>query len=149
MRQRFDVSRYSGGFSDLRARSGLRQDCQNNTDGDHGTADDLQRRGEFGKDEEGRNCTQDTDDLARPDGAKWVCSPPMRTPADQQRLWGGLQEGTLQVIGTDHCGFFYDGTKAIEYEGQPVRIPGKELGAADFSKIPNGLPMVGDRLPIL
>jgi dihydropyrimidinase len=35
------------------------------------------------------------------------------------------------------------------YEGQPVAIPGKELGAKDFTKIPNGLPAVGDRLPIL
>ena len=35
------------------------------------------------------------------------------------------------------------------YEGRPVAIPGKELGAGDFTKIPNGLPAVGDRLPIL
>ena len=35
------------------------------------------------------------------------------------------------------------------YEGQPVAIPGKELGKDDFTKIPNGLPGVGDRLPIL
>ncbi len=35
------------------------------------------------------------------------------------------------------------------YEGQPVAIPGKELGQGDFTKIPNGLPGVGDRLPIL
>ena len=35
------------------------------------------------------------------------------------------------------------------YEGKEVAIPGKELGADDFTKIPNGLPAVGDRLPIL
>ncbi len=35
------------------------------------------------------------------------------------------------------------------YEGQPVAIPGKELGKGDFTKIPNGLPGVGDRMPIL
>jgi dihydropyrimidinase len=35
------------------------------------------------------------------------------------------------------------------YEGRPVAIPGKELGANDFTKIPNGLPGVGDRLPVL
>jgi dihydropyrimidinase len=89
------------------------------------------------------------DDLRRPDGAKWICSPPMRTQADNERLWQGLSDGTIQVLSTDHCSFFYDGTKAIEYEGQAVAIPGKELGAHDFNKIPNGLPGVGDRLPIL
>ncbi|NPA26808.1 MAG: dihydropyrimidinase [Chloroflexi bacterium] len=87
--------------------------------------------------------------LARPDGAKWVCSPPMRTRADNQRLWQGLAQSTLQTIGTDHCPFFYDGTKPIEYEGQLVAIPGKELGKDDFTKIPNGVPGVGDRLPVI
>lgn len=87
--------------------------------------------------------------MRRPDGAKWVCSPPMRTEPDQQRLWAGLAEGTMQVVATDHCAFFFDGRQPIQYEGQPVAIPGKELGQADFSKIPNGLPGVGDRLPIL
>ncbi|MGA2490197.1 MAG: dihydropyrimidinase [Anaerolineales bacterium] len=88
-------------------------------------------------------------DLRRPDGAKWVCSPPMRTKTDNARLWEGLAEGTLQTIGTDHCPFFFDGTKPILYEGQPVAIPGKELGREDFTKIPNGLPGAGDRMPVL
>ena len=87
--------------------------------------------------------------LQRPDGAKWICSPPMRTPHDNERLWQGLADGSLQVIGTDHCPFFYDGRRPIVYEGQEIAIPGKELGAGDFTKIPNGLPAVGDRLPIL
>ncbi|MFZ6027806.1 MAG: dihydropyrimidinase [Chloroflexota bacterium] len=89
------------------------------------------------------------EDLRRPDGAKWVCSPPVRTAADNARLWEGLADGTLQTIGTDHCPFFYDGTRTILYEGEEVAIPGKELGKDDFTKIPNGLPGVGDRLPIL
>jgi dihydropyrimidinase len=89
------------------------------------------------------------DDLRRPDGAKWICSPPMRTSADNARLWEGLSDGTIQTIGTDHCPFFFDGTKPIIYEGAPVAIPGKELGRDDFTKIPNGLPGVGDRLPVL
>jgi dihydropyrimidinase len=89
------------------------------------------------------------EDLRKPDGAKWVCSPPMRTKVDNARLWQGLANGTLQTIGTDHCPFFFDGTKPIVYEGQPVAIPGKELGREDFTKIPNGLPGVGDRLPVL
>lgn len=89
------------------------------------------------------------DHLRRPDGAKWICSPPMRTQKDNQRLWEGLADGTIQTIGTDHCPFFYNGTKPILYEGRRVIIPGKELGATDFTKIPNGLPGVGDRLPIM
>ena len=88
-------------------------------------------------------------ELLRPDGAKWVCSPPVRTPADQQRLWQGLTDSTIQVVATDHCAFFYDGSRPILYEGQPVAIPGKELGRDDFTRIPNGLPGVGDRLPVL
>jgi len=89
------------------------------------------------------------EDLKRPDGAKWICSPPMRTADDNQRIWKGLENGEIQTVGTDHCPFFYDGTTAIEYEGQKVKIPGKELGKNDFTKIPNGLPGVGDRMPIL
>ncbi len=83
------------------------------------------------------------------DAAKWVCSPPIRKSEDQQRLWQGLQNGTIQTIATDHCPFFYDGRKPIQYEGVSVAIPGKELGKGNFIKIPNGLPGVGDRLPVL
>jgi dihydropyrimidinase len=89
------------------------------------------------------------DDLQRPDGAKWICSPPVRTERDNARLWEGLADGVIQSMGTDHCAFFYDGTKPIVYEGEEIAIPGKELGADDFTKIPNGLPGVGDRMPIL
>lgn len=89
------------------------------------------------------------DHLRRPDGAKWVCSPPMRSAQDNQRLWEGLTQGIIQTLGTDHCSFFYNGNQEIMYEGKPVAIPGKELGKDDFTKIPNGLPGVGDRLPIM
>ena len=88
-------------------------------------------------------------DLAGPNGAKYVCSPPLRSQPDNEALWSGLTTRAFQAIGTDHCSFFLDGTHPIVYEGKPVAIPGKELGADDFTKIPNGLPMVGDRLPIL
>lgn len=101
----------------------------------------------------GETCPQylffTVDHLRRPDGAKWVCSPPMRTEKDNARLWEGLHAGFLQTIGTDHCPFFFDGTKPIIYEGREIAIPGKELGRDDFTKIPNGLPAVGDRLPVL
>jgi dihydropyrimidinase len=89
------------------------------------------------------------EELKRPDGAKWVCSPPMRTRADDERLWQGLADGIIQTVGTDHCPFFYDGTKPILYEGHEIAIPGKEVGRKDFTKIPNGLPGVQDRLPVL
>lgn len=89
------------------------------------------------------------DELKRPDGAKWVCSPPMRSAADGARLWEGLQQGSIQTIATDHCPFFFDGTQPILYEGKLVAIPGKELGRDDFTRIPNGLPGVGDRMPVL
>lgn len=88
-------------------------------------------------------------DLEREDAAKWICSPPLRSERDQNRLWEGLQKEEIQVISTDHCPFFFKGDHAIQYEGEPIRIPGKELGRDDFTKIPNGLPGVGDRLPIL
>lgn len=88
-------------------------------------------------------------DLERPDGSKWICSPPVRTKEDQQRLWRGLEGKTLQVLGTDHCPFFYDGSQPISYEGEKIAIPGKELGRDDFTKIPNGLPAVGDRLAVM
>lgn len=87
--------------------------------------------------------------LKRPDGSKWICSPPMRSRKDNERLWHGLSDGTIQTIGTDHCPFFFNGTKPITYEGEKIAIPGKELGRDDFTKIPNGLPTVGDRLPII
>jgi dihydropyrimidinase len=89
------------------------------------------------------------DHLRRPDGAKWVCSPPMRSEEDNTGLWQAIADGTLQTIGTDHCPFFFDGSQPIQYEGRAVAIPGKELGKDDFTKIPNGVPGVGDRLPIL
>jgi dihydropyrimidinase len=118
-----------------------------------GEVDQLRYAREQGVRIMGETCPQylffNIDHLRRPDGSKWICSPPMRTPKDNDRLWEGLREGTIQVIGTDHCPFFFDGTTPILYEDQPVAIPGKELGKDDFTKIPNGLPGVGDRLPVL
>jgi dihydropyrimidinase len=118
-----------------------------------GEVDMLRYAREHGVQVMGETCPQylffTIDELRKPDGAKWVCSPPMRTEKDNARLWQGVQNGILQTIGTDHCAFFFDGAKPILYEGQQVMIPGKELGRDDFTKIPNGLPGVGDRLPIL
>jgi dihydropyrimidinase len=84
------------------------------------------------------------DDLARPgfEGAKWVCSPPFREPSDQEALWQAVAANDLQVISTDHCDFWYEG-------GTDGRPAGKELGKGDFSKIPNGVPGIEDRMMVL
>jgi dihydropyrimidinase len=77
------------------------------------------------------------DDMARPgfEGAKFVCSPPLRPADHQEDLWKGLQAGDLQLVATDHAPF--------NYKGQ------KDLGTGDFSKIPNGLPSVEDRYTLI
>jgi dihydropyrimidinase len=77
------------------------------------------------------------DDMAKPgfEGAKYVCSPPLRTADHQQDLWTGLRGGDLSVVSTDHAPFNYTGQK--------------DLGKDDFSKIPNGLPSVEDRFTLL
>jgi dihydropyrimidinase len=69
------------------------------------------------------------------DGAKFVCSPPLRTADHQDDLWNGLVKDDLQIVSTDHCPF--------DFHGQ------KELGRDDFRKIPNGLPGVEDRVDLL
>jgi dihydropyrimidinase len=69
------------------------------------------------------------------EGAKFVCSPPLRTKDHQPELWTGLVKDDLQVVSTDHCPF--------DFHGQ------KDLGKGDFRKIPNGLPGVEDRLDLL
>ena len=118
-----------------------------------GEADQLAYAREHDVHVMGETCPQylffNEENLRQPDGAKWVCSPPMRSREDNATLWAALSANRLQTIGTDHCPFFFDGRQAIEYEGKMVAIPGKELGKDDFTKIPNGLPMVGDRLPLL
>jgi dihydropyrimidinase len=77
------------------------------------------------------------DDMGRPgfEGAKFVCSPPLRTADHQEELWKGLQGDDLQVVSTDHAPFNFVGQK--------------DLGKDDFSKIPNGLPAVEDRFTLL
>ncbi len=92
------------------------------------------------------------DDLRREDGAKFVCSPPVRAKQDQARLWQALENGEIQVLATDHCPFYFNGNQSIRYEDEDIAIPGKELGTIpgkeDFTLIPNGLPGLGDRLPV-
>lgn len=84
------------------------------------------------------------EDLAREgfEGAKWVCSPPYREKSDQEALWRGVADNSLQVISTDHCPFWFEG-------GRDGRPGGKELGRNSFAAIPNGCPGIEDRMVIL
>ncbi len=68
-------------------------------------------------------------------GAKFVCSPPLRTKDHAVELWNALKRDDLQVVGTDHCPF--------DFHGQ------KEMGRGDFRKIPNGLPGVEERVDLM
>lgn len=70
----------------------------------------------------------------RPDGELWVCSPPIRSHADQQALWQALGEGVLDLVSTDHNCFNSE---------QKFRFRG------DFRRVPNGLPGVELRLPAM
>jgi len=99
------------------------------------------------------------------EGAKYVCSPPIRTTHDQGILWEAVQDGTLQVVSTDHCDFWYEGSvgpfqewaaahnggdwHTYEAQDPTYRRPGKELGKGNFAKIPNGLPGIEDRLMVM
>ncbi|RLE19600.1 MAG: dihydropyrimidinase [Acidobacteria bacterium] len=69
------------------------------------------------------------------EAAKWVLSPPLRKLDDQNALWAGLANGTLDTVGTDHCPFFFESQKT--------------LGKERFDRIPNGAPGIEDRLELL
>lgn len=73
------------------------------------------------------------------EGAKCICSPPPRDKENQQVIWNGLASGVFQVFSSDHAPFRYDDPK-----GKMVK--GKE---ASFAKIPNGIPGIETRLPLL
>ncbi len=77
------------------------------------------------------------DDLAREgfEGAKFVCSPPLRAEHNHIDLWRGLRTDDLSVVSTDHCPFCFKEQK--------------ELGIGDFSKIPNGMPGVEHRFDLI
>jgi len=68
------------------------------------------------------------------DGAKWVMSPPLREKKDQTALWAGINQGLIQVVGTDHCPFTWEQ---------------KQRGKDDFSKIPNGHPAIEHRIEFM
>lgn len=83
----------------------------------------------------------EANDLSREnwEGAKFVCSPPPRDTVEQQNCWRGLQTGLFDLFSSDHCPFRYD-------DDQGKRNP---AGLRSFRHIPNGIPGIETRLPIL
>jgi dihydropyrimidinase len=73
------------------------------------------------------------------EGAKYVCSPPPRDTASQQACWEGLQQKVFSLFSSDHCPFRYD-------DPQGKLVP---KGRTSFRWVPNGIPGVETRLPIL
>ena len=69
------------------------------------------------------------------EGSKFVMSPPIRDKSNQDVLWNALRQGLINTVGTDHAPF--------DFETQ------KPMGLADFTKIPNGIPSIEDRISLL
>ncbi len=69
------------------------------------------------------------------DGLKYIMSPPLRTQEDCDALWEGIDDGSIQVVATDHCPFNYSKEK--------------QMGKDDFTCCPNGAPGVEERFSIL
>jgi dihydropyrimidinase len=74
------------------------------------------------------------------EGAKFVCSPPLRSDIDCSALWDGLISADLSVVGTDHCPFFFEGQKDLGLA--PDDYP-------PFARIPGGLPGIESRLALV
>ncbi len=68
------------------------------------------------------------------EGAKWIFSPPLRKPKDQEALWHGMNQNIIHTVATDHC---------------PFCMKQKEIGQNDFSKIPNGAPGIENRFELM
>jgi len=73
------------------------------------------------------------------EGAKFVCSPPPRDKAAQEECWRGIETGVFDLFSSDHCPFKYDDERGKKFP------KGKE----SFRHIPNGIPGVETRMPIL
>lgn len=95
----------------------------------------------------GETCTQyislTADDLKGLDmdesGGKYVCSPPPRDHASWEAIWEGIRGGVFQTFSSDHCPFYYEGA-----EGKL-----NPKARSSFKWVPNGIPGVENRLPIL
>ena len=93
------------------------------------------------------------DDLQGPDfaGAKAVCSPALRAKGENDKVWRRILDGTLDIVSSDHCGFSFATAKRAPGSG------GYGMGSANlradgtpaFNAIPNGVPGIETRLPVL
>ncbi|THV24189.1 dihydropyrimidinase [Peteryoungia ipomoeae] len=107
--------------------------------------EEIRRARQRGQKIAGETCPQylmltaDDLDLDGLDGAKYVCSPPPRDKASQDACWEGLEQGVFDLFSSDHCPFRFD-----DPEGKL-----NEKGKRHFRWIPNGIPGVATRLPIL
>jgi dihydropyrimidinase len=82
--------------------------------------------------------TADVLDKPGVEGAKWMCSPPQRTPADQVALWAGLAVRDMQVVSSDHAPYRFDASGKLSAGPNPR-----------FDQIANGLPGLETRLPLM
>ena len=80
------------------------------------------------------------DDIDKPglEGAKWMCSPPLRTSSDQAALWQALANDDIQVVSSDHAPYRFDASGKLNAGPNPT-----------FKQIANGLPGLEVRLPLL
>lgn len=107
--------------------------------------EEIRRARQRGQKIAGETCPQylmltaDDLDLEGLDGAKYVCSPPPRDKASQDACWEGIEQGVFDLFSSDHCPFRFD-----DPEGKL-----NEKGKRHFRWIPNGIPGVATRLPIL
>ena len=83
------------------------------------------------------NLGAQSDEWGAFEGAKWVCSTPLRSKAEghQHHMWQALRTNDIQMVSTDHCPFCMKGQK--------------DMGLADFSKIPNGIGSVEHRMDLM
>ena len=68
------------------------------------------------------------------EGAKYIMSPPLRDKRNHKPLWDALAMGLIDTIATDHC---------------PFDLAQKAMGRGDFTKLPNGIPAIEDRVNLL
>lgn len=107
-------------------------------------AQSVRRARACGQDVFGETCTHylllTERELDRPgvEGAKWMCSPPLRTANDNEALWSALSRGDLQAITSDHAPYSFDARGKLRAGPRPR-----------FDAIPSGMPGIGLRMPLL
>ncbi len=72
-------------------------------------------------------------------GDKYVCSPPPRDPDSWEAIWNGIQTGVFQTFSSDHCPFYFEGEMGKK----------NPKARTAFRWVPNGIPGVEVRMPIL